>query len=71
VVDLTRTLKADEAEALRADIAALQSETQAQLAVLIVPTTGEDSIEQYATRVFAQWKLGRKEETTACCCWWR
>jgi uncharacterized protein len=61
VVDLTHTLKPDEAEALRADIAALQADTQAQLAVLIVPTTGTDTIEQYATRVFAQWKLGRQE----------
>ena len=61
VVDLTNTLKATEAQALRQDIASLESETQAQLAVLIVPTTGQDSIEQYATRVFARWKLGRKE----------
>jgi uncharacterized protein len=62
VVDLANTLKAGEAEALRGDIATLQAGTQAQLAVLIVPTTGEDTIEQYATRVFAQWKLGREEE---------
>src|SRR5690348_5581718 len=62
VVDLTKTLDAGEADALRSDIAELESQTQAQVAVLMVPTTGEDSIEQYATRVFAQWKLGRKEE---------
>ena len=62
VVDLTNTLQASEADDLRQQIDALESDTQAQLAVLIVPTTGEDSIEQFATRAFAQWKLGRKDE---------
>jgi uncharacterized protein len=62
VVDLTNTLQASDAEALRQQIATLESDTQAQLAILVVPTTGEDSIEQYATRVFADWKLGRKAQ---------
>eukprot|EP01036_Dinobryon_divergens_P060433 gene60433-80605_t len=62
VVDLTKTLSADDASSLRYDISVIEQLTQAQLAVLIVPTTGEDSIEQFATRVFAQWKLGRKDE---------
>ncbi|WP_198088485.1 YgcG family protein [Variovorax sp. E3] len=62
VVDLTKTLDASDASALRQDIAEIEQSTQAQLAVLIVPTTGEDSIEQFATRVFAQWKLGRRDE---------
>jgi uncharacterized protein len=62
VVDLTNTLPASDAEALRQQIATLESDTQAQLAILVVPTTGEDSIEQYATRVFADWKLGREAQ---------
>lgn len=62
VVDLTNTLSAGDADALRSDISELESSTQAQLAVLIVPTTGQEAIEQYATRVFARWKLGRKDE---------
>lgn len=62
VVDLTKTLSADDASSLRHDISVIEQLTQAQLGVLIVPTTGEDSIEQFATRVFAQWKLGRKDE---------
>ncbi|MCR6479329.1 TPM domain-containing protein [Variovorax sp. ZS18.2.2] len=62
VVDLTNTLRSSETADLRQQIAALETNTQAQLAVLIVPTTGEDSIEQYATRVFAQWQLGREGE---------
>ncbi|ENR2392518.1 TPM domain-containing protein, partial [Escherichia coli] len=35
--------------------------TRAQVAVLVVPSTGDDSIEQYATRVFDSWKLGDKQ----------
>ena len=61
VVDLAQALPPGEAEALRAQIADIQSRTQAQLAVLIVPTTGEDTIEGYATRVFAKWRLGRSD----------
>ena len=62
VNDLTQTLDAADVAALRQAIATLESDSGAQLAVLIVPTTGEDSIEQYATRVFASWKLGRKDQ---------
>jgi len=62
VVDLTNTLGAQEADALRQEISELESSTQAQLAVLVVPTTGQETIEQYATRVFERWKLGRKGE---------
>lgn len=62
VVDLTNTLSAGDADGLRQEIAELESSTQAQLAVLIVPTTGQEAIEQYAARVFARWKLGRKDE---------
>ncbi len=29
-----------------------------QIAVLIVPTTKDETIEQYATRVFDNWRLG-------------
>ena len=62
VVDLTGTLQASEANDLRRQIDALETDTRAQLAVLIVLSTGEDSIEQFATRVFAKWKLGREAE---------
>lgn len=60
VTDLTATLDASQSAALEARLAALETEKGAQIAVLIVASTGEDSIEAYATRVFEQWKLGRK-----------
>lgn len=60
VTDLTATLDASQSAALEARLAALETEKGAQIAALIVASTGEDSIEAYATRVFEQWKLGRK-----------
>lgn len=60
VTDLTATLDASQSAALDAQLAALEAEKGAQVAVLIVASTGADSIEAYATRAFEQWKLGRK-----------
>jgi uncharacterized protein len=60
VTDLTATLSNDEKTSLEATLAALEQRKGAQIAVLIVPTTVPESIEQYATRVFDAWKLGRK-----------
>src|SRR5689334_21261821 len=34
--------------------------TTNQVAVLTVPTLGGESVEEFATRVFEQWKLGQK-----------
>lgn len=60
VTDTTGTLdKATQAE-LSQDLAALEKEKGAQIAVLMIPTTGNEAIESYATRAFAQWRLGRK-----------
>jgi len=37
-----------------------EAQTSNQVAVLTVPTIGEESIEDYAVRVFEAWKLGQK-----------
>src|SRR5690606_728586 len=60
VTDTTGTLDAARRQALEQRLAALEQRKGAQVAVLMVPTTAPDTIEQYATRVFDQWKLGRK-----------
>jgi len=60
VTDLTATLDAQQAQTLDARLAALEAEKGAQLAVLIVPTTQPETIEQYGIRVVEAWKLGRK-----------
>lgn len=60
VTDLTATLSGDQARALEQKLAALETRKGSQVAVLLVPTTQPDTVEQYAIRVFDQWKLGRK-----------
>ncbi len=60
VVDQTATLDSNTREHLESELAALDERKGAQLAVLIVPTTGTESIEGYARRVFDAWKLGRE-----------
>ncbi len=60
VVDETGTLDSNTLTHLADELAALDERKGAQLAVLIVPTTGADTVESYARRVFDAWKLGRK-----------
>lgn len=60
VTDLTGTLDTARRQGLEQRLAALEQRKGAQVAVLIVPTTAPDTIEQFATRVFDAWKLGRK-----------
>ena len=60
VTDQTGTLDAGQTQALEAKLAAFETSKGSQIAVLIVPTTGDETIEQYSIRVTDQWKLGRK-----------
>ncbi|MFT0849307.1 YgcG family protein [Achromobacter sp. F4_2707] len=59
VTDQTATLDSNTKAGLEAKLQALNDSKGAQVAVLIVPTTGEDTVETYARRVFDAWKLGR------------
>lgn len=60
VTDLTHTLSAEQRQALESRLAAFEMENGSQLAVLLVPTTQPETIEQYGIRVAEAWKLGRK-----------
>ncbi|MBI4938123.1 MAG: YgcG family protein [Nitrosomonadales bacterium] len=60
VTDLTATLDAGQTQTLESRLAAFEAKKGAQIAVLIVPTTQPETIEQYAIRVAETWKLGRK-----------
>lgn len=60
ITDLTATLSAEQSHALDARLAAFEAQKGAQFAVLIVPSTQPDSIEQFGIRVVDAWKLGRK-----------
>lgn len=58
VLDTTSTLNTQQIAALNEQILAIEADTRAAVVVFMLPTTGEDSIEEYATRVFETWKLG-------------
>lgn len=60
VTDLTQTLSPQQQQSLEQTLAELETRKGAQIAVLIVPTTQPETIEQYARRVLDVWKLGRK-----------
>lgn len=60
VMDLTQTLGSEQQSELESKLSALEQAKGSQLAVLIVATTGEETIEQYGIRVVDAWQLGRK-----------
>jgi uncharacterized protein len=60
ITDLTSTLDAQQIQTLETRLAEFEKNKGAQLAVLIVPTTQPESIEQFGIRVVEAWKLGRK-----------
>ena len=60
VLDLTRTLSGDEASRLEVKLRTFEQEKGAQVAVLILPGTAPESIEEFGIRLADQWKLGRK-----------
>ncbi len=60
VTDLTHTLSKSEAAQLEQKLADFETKKGSQVAILIVPTTQPETIEQYSIRVAEAWKLGRK-----------
>lgn len=61
VTDLTKTLTFEQQSQLEAKLAAFEQQKGSQIAVLIVPTTMPEAIEQYSIRVVDAWKLGREK----------
>lgn len=61
IVDLSATLSAEQQAALDARLREFELRKGSQIAVLIVPSTRPEAIEQYAIRVAEQWKIGRKK----------
>ena len=61
VTDLTATLNAQQQADLERQLSDFEARKGSQIAVLIVPTTAPESIEQYSLRVAERWKLGRKK----------
>ena len=61
VTDLTNTLSADQISNLENKLSQFEQRKGSQIAILIVPTTQPEAIEQYTLRVVEKWKVGRKK----------
>jgi uncharacterized protein len=61
VVDQTGTLSSGDIASLTETLKSLEARKGSQVAVLIVPTTEPETIEQYSIRVAEAWKIGRKK----------
>jgi uncharacterized protein len=61
VVDLTGTLSPGNIAALTQTLKDLETRKGSQVAVLLVPTTEPETIEQYSIRVAEAWKIGRRK----------
>ena len=61
VVDQTGTLSSGDIASLTQTLKSLEARKGSQVAVLIVPTTEPETIEQYSIRVAEAWKIGRKK----------
>ena len=59
VTDLTGTLTQAQRQTLDATLAAFEQKKGSQIAVLLLPSTRPESIEQYSIRVAEAWKIGR------------
>lgn len=61
VVDKTATLSSSDISSLDQTLKNFETRKGSQVAVLIVPTTQPETIEQYSLRVAEAWKIGRKK----------
>src|SRR4029450_5890873 len=61
VVGQTGTLSSGDIRSLTQTLKSLEARKGSQIAVLIVPTTAPETIEQYSIRVAEVWKIGRKK----------
>ena len=61
VVDQTATLSPGDIASLTQALEDLETRKGSQIAVLIVPTTDGEAIEQFSLRVAEAWKIGRKK----------
>jgi uncharacterized protein len=61
VVDQTGTLSGGDIASLTQTLKNLETRKGSQIAVLIVPTTDGEAIEQFSIRVAEGWKIGRKK----------
>ncbi|TSA18366.1 MAG: hypothetical protein D4R74_01320, partial [Betaproteobacteria bacterium] len=59
ITDITGTLSSVQLASLETELRDFEQQKGSQIAVLILPSTQPESIEQYSIRVAEQWKVGR------------
>lgn len=62
VNDFAGMLKADERAQLEQKITAFASSTSNEIAVVTVPNLGGDTVENFATKLFEEWKIGKAKK---------
>ena len=62
VHDEAHILSAQKLESLENQLKAVEDSTSNQIAVLIISSLGDESLEEYSLRVAEKWKLGTKEK---------
>ena len=62
IVDTTNTLTQEQKNTLADSIANVKKETSNQIAILMVPSLNNDSLEDYSIRVAREWAIGDKEK---------
>lgn len=62
VIDQTRTLTAADIAALDTKLRAIHQAGRAQMAIVLIPSTGSESIFDAAMRMAEQWKLGNAQQ---------
>jgi uncharacterized protein len=63
VNDFTNTLTPEQKEALEAKLVAYDDSTSNQIAVVIIPSTGDYSVEEVALQIIRTWGVGGKEHS--------
>ena len=61
VNDFANVLSAAQRDQLESDLAGLEHDTSAEVAVVTVPSLGARSIEEYATGLFNAWGIGKQD----------
>ncbi len=61
VIDQANLLSSSEQQALSQQILSIHQAGRAQIGVIILDSTGQEPIFNYATRAFSQWQLGNKD----------
>jgi uncharacterized protein len=62
VNDFAKVLKPETKSALEKDLASFEKTTSNEVTVAIIPDMGGDYIENYAVKLFEEWKIGKKEK---------